>query len=62
MEVAFNSFEILGRMPGLEEQKCTTQGFFLKYHESHSITKDSGREVEMAALPLDDFRVTVMVD
>ncbi|MFO7824868.1 MAG: bifunctional UDP-3-O-[3-hydroxymyristoyl] N-acetylglucosamine deacetylase/3-hydroxyacyl-ACP dehydratase [Cyclobacterium sp.] len=44
---------------GLEEQNALRR--FFEVPESIHY-KDSGREVEMAALPLDDFRVTVMVD
>ncbi len=44
---------------GLEEQNALRR--FFEVPESIHY-KDSAREVEMAALPLDDFRVTVMVD
>lgn len=44
---------------GLEEQNALRR--FFEIPESIHY-KDSAREVEMAALPLDDFRVTVMVD
>lgn len=44
---------------GMEEQNALRR--FFEVPESIHY-KDSAREVEMAALPLDDFRVTVMVD
>ncbi|EON76246.1 N-acetylglucosamine deacetylase [Lunatimonas lonarensis] len=44
---------------GLEEQNALRR--FFEIPESIHY-KDASREVEMAALPLDDFRVTVMVD
>lgn len=44
---------------GVQEQNALRN--FLEINES-IIYKDSDRDVEIAALPLDDFRVTVMVD
>ncbi|MFY0591215.1 bifunctional UDP-3-O-[3-hydroxymyristoyl] N-acetylglucosamine deacetylase/3-hydroxyacyl-ACP dehydratase [Roseivirga sp.] len=44
---------------GVEEQNALRN--FLEINES-IIFKDEDRDVEIAALPLDDFRVTVMVD
>ncbi|OEJ99686.1 bifunctional UDP-3-O-[3-hydroxymyristoyl] N-acetylglucosamine deacetylase/3-hydroxyacyl-ACP dehydratase [Roseivirga misakiensis] len=44
---------------GVEEQNALRN--FLEINES-IIYKDEDRDVEIAALPLDDFRVTVMVD